>query len=156
MTTAYSPRLLAPALCLALAACAAHAPRTADDAALAAAIRAQADAWDAAIVRKDRAAIAANMHDDFMSIDSDGGAVDKARFLAGITDPKLAIDPYAVEEFRARVHGDAVITTGTTRMTGRYDGKPFTTHYRYTDTYVREGRGWKVVQVQTTRIKPSP
>lgn len=141
--------------CLLLGACATQAPRP-GDAALASAIKAQADAWDMAIVRKDRAAIAANMHDDFMAIRSDGGASDKPGFLDGITDPKLEIDPYTVEDFRARVHGDAIITTGTTRMTGRYNGKPFTTHYRYTDVYVRAGDGWKVVQVQTTPIQSSP
>jgi ketosteroid isomerase-like protein len=146
---------LAPALCVLLAACASPGQRP-PDAALASAIKAQADAWDAAIVRKDREAIAANMHEDFMAIDSDGGAKDKPGFLAEITDPKLAIDPYTVEDFRARVHGDVVITTGTTRMTGRYDGQPFATRYRYTDTYIRDGDGWKVVQVQTTRIRPSP
>ena len=148
-------RLLAPFLGVALAGCAAHAPR-ASDASLAVAIKAQADAWDAAIVRKDRDAIAANMHDDFMAIDSDGEAADKPRFLEEITDPKLVIDPYDVEDFRARVHGDVLITTGTTHMTGSYDGTPFTTHYRYTDTYIRNGHQWQVVQVQTTRIRPTP
>ena len=41
------------------------------DAALAAAIKAQADAWGAAIVKKDRQAIAASMSDSFVQIDSD-------------------------------------------------------------------------------------
>ena len=61
-----------------------------------AALRAQADAWDAAIVRKDRAAIAANMSEGFMQIGSDGRVADKAAFLEGITSDKLVIAPYTV------------------------------------------------------------
>ncbi len=43
-----------------------------DTKAVVAALTRQADAWDKAIVRKDRAAVAANMADDFRSIDGAG------------------------------------------------------------------------------------
>ena len=39
------------------------------------------------------------------------------------------------------------------RMTGRYKGEPFTTHYRYIDTYVRRDGRWQVVSVQTTKVR---
>jgi ketosteroid isomerase-like protein len=117
------------------------------------ALRAQADAWDAAIIRKDRAAIAANMSDSFMQIGSDGATADKAKFLEGITSDKLVIEPYTVEEFRVRFYGDTALITGRTDMHGSWDGKPFRSHYRFTDTYVREADGaWRVVNVQTTEV----
>jgi len=116
-------------------------------------LRAQADAWDAAIVRKDRAAIAANMADSFMQIGSDGGTADKAKFLEGITSDKLVIAPYTVDEFRVRFYGDTALITGHTDMHGSWDGKPFRSNYRFTDTYVREADGhWRVVNVQTTEV----
>jgi ketosteroid isomerase-like protein len=119
-----------------------------------AALRAQADAWDAAIVRKDRAAITANMSDSFMQIGSDGGTADKAKFLDGITSDKLVIAPYTVEEFRVRFYGDTALITGHTDMHGSWDGKAFRSNYRFTDTYVREADGqWRVVNVQTTEIR---
>ena len=37
-------------------------------------------------------------------------------------------------------------------MTGRFKGKPFASHYRYTDVYANRGGEWKVVSVQTTQI----
>ena len=118
-----------------------------------AALRAQADAWDAAIVRKDREAIAANMSESFMQIGSDGATADKPKFLEGITSDKLVIAPYTVEEFRVRFYGDTALITGSTDMHGSWDGKPFRSHYRFTDTYVREADGhWRVVNVQTTPI----
>lgn len=113
----------------------------------------QADAWDQAILRKDRAAIEANMADDFRNIDGDGDVADKAHFVDGLMSEKLHIDPYAVEDFDVRIYGDVALLCGRTRMTGRYDGKPFASHYRYIDTYVRRGGQWRVASVQITRMR---
>ena len=117
-----------------------------------AALTAQADAWDKAIVRKDRAAIEANMADDFRQIDGAGNLETKASFVEGLMSPALEIDPYTVEDFEVRLFGEVALLYGRTRMTGRAEGKPFTSHYRYIDTYVRRDGVWKVVSVQITRI----
>ena len=113
-----------------------------------------ADDWDKAIVRKDRAAIEANMADDFRQIDGGGNVETKASFLEGIMSPALEIDPYTVEDFDVRLYGDVALLSGRTDMTGRYDGKPFTSHYRYIDVYVRRQGAWKVVSVQISKIAP--
>ena len=155
------PRRLAPLLlalatggcALAPTAASPSPPATLAGAELAARLRTQADAWDAAIVRKDRAAIAANMAESFMQIGSDGRVADKAAFLDAITSDKLVIAPYAVEEFRVRFYGDTALITGRTDMHGSWDGKEFRSHYRFTDTYALEADGaWRVVHVQTTEI----
>jgi len=65
---------------------------------------------------------------------------------------RVEIDPYTVEEFEVRLYGDVALLSGRTRMTGRSDGRLFTSHYRYIDTYVRRDGAWKVVSVQITRI----
>ncbi len=113
------------------------------------------NAWDQAIVRKDEAAVAGNMADDFRIIDGRAAIQDKRAFVADIVDPKLAIDPYTVEDFEVRVYGDTALLSGRTHMTGRYDGKPFDSNYRYIDIYVRRGGQWKIVSVQITRIPPA-
>jgi len=152
-------RMLATGLALALAMGAfanepGAAPATHAEAEMAAKLRTQADAWDAAIIRKDRAAIADNMAESFMQIGSDGRTADKAGFLEGITSDKLVIEPYTVEEFRVRFYGDTALVTGRTDMHGSWEGKPFRSNYRFTDTYVREADGrWRVVNVQTTEIR---
>lgn len=139
-----------------LQACTAPSPAAgADRAALVAALKSQADAWDRAIVRKDRAAIEANMADDFRQIGSRGEVENKASFVDDLMSPALQIDPYAVEDFDVRVYGDVALLSGRTRMTGRYEGKPFSTHYRYIDVYVRDASGrWRIVSVQTTHVAP--
>lgn len=121
-------------------------------AALVAALTAQSDAWDKAIVRKDRAAIERNMSDDFRQIDGRGNVETKQSFVDGLVSPDLEIDPYTVEDFDVRLYGDVALLSGTTRMTGRYQGKPFTSHYRYIDIYVRSSGRWKIVSVQVSKI----
>lgn len=115
-------------------------------------LKRQADAWDVAIVKKDRRAVEANMADSFMQIDSNGGTADKKQFVEGILSADLTIAPYVVEDFKIRVYGTTAVMTGTTNMHGTFKGKPFTSHYRYTDVYVNEHGAWKVVNVQTTHI----
>lgn len=112
----------------------------------------QADAWDQAIVRKDRAAIERNMSDDFRQIDGDGDIETKASFVAGLVSPKLTINPYTVEDFEVRLYGDVALLSGRTRMTGTYDGKAFASHYRYIDVYVRSQATWKIASVQITKM----
>ena len=142
--------LLAASAFVLLQACATPA----DNAAEIARLTQQADAWDRAIVRKDGATIAANMAEDFRQIDGAGDLETKASFVAGLLDPELRIDPYAVEDFEVRLYGDVALLSGRTRMTGQYQGKPFASHYRYIDVYVQRAGTWKIVSVQITRLPP--
>jgi len=143
------PTLLACLAAFFVAGCA--TPRG-DTAATIAQLTRQADAWDKAIVAKDRAGIDANMCADFRQIGSSGEVEDRASFLADLLSAELVIDPYTVEDFEVRLYGDTALLTGRTRMTGRIAGVPFATHYRYTDVYIRSGGRWQVCSVQTTRI----
>lgn len=138
--------------CLALSLFAAVPAAQAGEAQDRAQLAAQAQAWDQAIVRKERAAVESNMSADFRQIDGDGDIEHKSGFLDGLLSPKLVIDPYTVEDFEIRLYGDVALLSGRTRMTGRYDGKAFKSHYRYIDVYVRGPQGWKVASVQITRL----
>ena len=144
-------RLLRAALAALLFSIAAPA---ADRAADVATLTRLSDDWDKAIVRKDETAVAANMAEDFRQIDGAGNLETKKSFVAGIVDPKLTIDPYTVEDFEIRLYGDTALLSGRTHMTGKYDGKPFTSNYRYIDIYVRRAGIWKIVSVQITKLPP--
>ncbi len=115
-------------------------------------LKRQADAWDLAIINKDLKAIESNISVNFMEIGSNGTKSDKPAFVSALMDPRLSIAPYKVEDFQIRVFGNTALLTGTTDMHGSWDGKPFTSRYRYTDVYVRENGKWRVVNVQTTPI----
>lgn len=126
---------------------------TGNDRAIESMLRQQANAWDVAIVTKNRIDIEANIAAGFMQIGSDGAKADKAQFVAALLDERLSIEPYTVEDFQVRVYADVALVTGTTQMQGSWDGKPFSSHYRFTDVYVREHGKWRVVNVQTTPIQ---
>jgi ketosteroid isomerase-like protein len=143
-------RLLYTLFIAALLAACASAPTSDRD--TIARLKAQADAWDVAIVRKDRAAIAGNMAEDFRQIDGFGNIEDKASFVNDVVSGDLTIDPYTVEDFEVRLLGDVALLSGRTRMTGSYKGKPFKAHYRYIDIYAKRGGEWKIVSVQITRV----
>ena len=144
------------AFCLVLAACAPKPPVADDPQATIAELTTQADAWDKAIVLKDRAAIEANMSEDFRQIDGAGNVVPRAEFVDGLVSDDLEIDPYTVEEFDVRLYGDVALLSGRTDMTGRYQGEPFESHYRYIDIYARKDGAWKIVSVQISRIPVEP
>jgi ketosteroid isomerase-like protein len=112
----------------------------------------QSEDWDKAIVRKDKAAIADNMSEDFREIGSTGDVSDKDSFVRDLTSDDISIDPYGVEDFNVRVYGDVALLSGHTHMTGHEEGKAFATHYRYIDVYRRIDGRWKVCSVQTTKI----
>ena len=135
-----------------LQACAVGSPAPMERTAVVAALTAQADRWDKAIVGKDQAAIEANMADDFRQIDGAGNVETKTSFVLDLMAPELQIDPYTVEDFDVRLYGDVALLCGRTRMTGRYNGKPFATHYRYIDVYARRNGRWQIVSVQISKI----
>ena len=112
----------------------------------------QADAWDKAIVAKERAGIVGNMAEPFVQIDSGGSVYSGPQFVDDLMSDKLSIDPYTVEELQVRIYGETALLTGKVDMRGTYDGEPFRSHFRYTDVYVRQGDAWKVSNVQITRI----
>ena len=145
--------LFSVAISVMLQACASNPPaQDGDRVAIVAALTAQADRWDKAIVRKDRAAIEHNMAEDFRQIDGSGNVETKSSFVNDLVSPDLQIDPYVVEDFEVRIYGDVALLSGRTRMSGRHKGKQFTSHYRYIDIYVRRGGEWKIVSVQISRI----
>ena len=116
-------------------------------------LTAQADAWDKAIVAKNAAAVAANVAPDFAQIESGGAVIGRDEFIKDLLDPALRIDPYKVEDFSVRVYADTALLTGRIRMTGVSEGKPFSSHFRYIDVYVKRDGVWQVVSIQITRMR---
>lgn len=112
------------------------------------------NAWDKAIVAKDRKAVADNMAEDFRIIDGGANVENKQQFVDGILDENLVIDPYTVEDFEVKLLGDTALLYGRTHMTGKHAGKPFEANYRYIDIYTRREGEWQIVSVQITRIPP--
>lgn len=114
------------------------------------ALTTQAEAWDKAIVAKDRAGIETNMWPDFRQIRGGGHVATRDEFVKDVLDPGFSMEPYVVEDFEIRLFGDTALLYGRIRMSGKDGGSPWNAHFRYIDTYVRRDGQWKVVSVQVT------
>jgi hypothetical protein len=47
---------------------------------------------------------------------------------------------------------DSFVTSAETTLSGTSGGKPFSAHFRFSDTFRRVGGTWKAVHIQVTRI----
>ena len=115
-------------------------------------LTAQADAWDKALIAKDRAGIEANMAPEFRQIRGGGHVATRDEFIKDVLDPAFSMDPYTVEDFEIRLFGDTALLYGRIRMGGRDGADRWSAHFRYIDTYVRREGRWQVVSVQVTPI----
>lgn len=142
-----SPRLL-PLLAVVAATSisfAAFADSTAD-------LHKAAAAWDAAMVAKNTAGIAAPMTDDFVWVQGSGNVKDKKAFVDDFADPGAKLEPWKVEEPIVRIHGDSALLGGRVTMKGTDAGKPFESKFRYLDLWVRRDGKWMVASAQITRL----
>jgi ketosteroid isomerase-like protein len=105
-----------------------------------------------AILTNDPDAIGRFLSDDWIIIDSDGGIIDKGRFLDVVKSGTLTHDAMDSDDVMARVYGDAATVTALTTTKGKYMGQEFTTRERATDFFVKKDGRWQCVLSQLTRL----
>jgi ketosteroid isomerase-like protein len=118
-------------------------------------LKAIADAWDQAIIKRDVPGVEANVAQDFQQIRGSGRVVGREQFIRELTAPTLKIDPYVVEDFGVRVFGDTALVTGRIRMSGTASGEKWEEHFRYIDVYAKRDGTWQVVSIQITPMPPT-
>lgn len=138
------------ALAAPLAIAAAEAPQAAP-----ADLTAFADAFDAAQIAKDGAALERMVADDLVFIDGDGARHGKREFIAGWTGPDEQYDPVTLSDRVVVPLGrDAGLASADAILSGRSAGQPFRTRIRFTDVFRRGAHGWQAVHIQVTRLPP--
>ena len=105
-----------------------------------------------AILKNDPDAIGRFLADDWIIIDSDGGIIDKSRFLDVVKSGALTHEAMDSDDIMARVYGDAASVTALTTTKGKYMGQDFTTRERATDFFVKKDGRWQCVVSQLTRF----
>ena len=112
-----------------------------------------ADAFDRAQLAKDGAALDLMVSDDLIFIDGSGVRRDKKAFIAGWTDPGDRFEPIRlVDRTFTRLGPDAWIAGAEVTLSGRSGGKPFSSRFRFADTFRRTSGHWRVVHIQVTRM----
>ena len=112
-----------------------------------------ADAFDAAQIAQDRAALERMVADDLVFIDGSGKRYGKAFFIDGWTGPDDDYDPVMLKDRIVLPLGeDAGLASAETILSGRSAGKPFRVRIRFTDIFRRHGDSWQVAYIHVTRM----
>jgi len=112
-----------------------------------------ADAFDAAQIAQDRAALERMVADDLVFIDGSGKRYGKAFFIDGWTGPDDDYDPVMLKDRIVLPLGeDAGLASAETILSGRSAGKPFRVGIRFTDIFRRHGDSWQVAYIHVTRM----
>lgn len=125
----------------------AHSPDTTAD------LRAFADAFDAAQIAQDRAALETMVADDLVFIDGSGKRYGKAFFIDGWTGADEDYDPVTLSDRVILPLGaDTGLASAETILSGRSAGTPFRARIRFTDIFRRHGDSWQASYIQVTRM----
>jgi ketosteroid isomerase-like protein len=108
-------------------------------------------AWLNAEKNHDAAVFDKIVADDWSAIGPDGKSQTKAERAAEIKS--LNMTSATMGEMKVRVLGDTAVVTGSDDETAVENGKSSTSHYVWTDVFVRRNGRWVAVASQTAEIK---
>ena len=114
-----------------------------------------ADAYDAAQVRSDKAALERLLADDYRLVNSAGQVETKAQFIAEQTAAGYRLEPFTVEEPYQRVIGASALLGGVATLKGTDGGKAYSVRLRFLDVWQKRDGRWQVVFTQATRVPAS-
>jgi uncharacterized protein (TIGR02246 family) len=150
------PCALAVALLTAVAVQADAPPASGDrDASAEAEIRALEQKWVEAELRRDAAAVAELIDDQFLIVFGAGKPIDKAQFVKAV--PSFTSTSQVLSEQIVRVAGDTAISIGRDTAEGiHHDGSHYTETARYTATYIKRQGHWRALAEHMVKEEPSP
>ena len=107
-----------------------------------------------ALVSSDVPRLEKLLGDDLTYTHSTGTKDNKAEFLHRIQSGELKYDAMQHKnDVSVRLYGDTGILAGTSRVKVRAQGQTLNLHIRFTEVWVRRGRGsWRLVAWQATTI----
>ena len=92
------------------------------------------------------------LHDDYSYTGADGERHDRTWTIDMIGSGRLIYAGIKID--RGPVHdlGDVVVTLGTLRATGTWDGKPMVDNLAYTMVWVRVNGQWRLLSEHNSRV----
>jgi ketosteroid isomerase-like protein len=105
-----------------------------------------------AVINNDADAVDGFLADDWIIVDSDGGIIDKTRFLGVIKSGALSHEMMESTDLRVRLYGNTAVATGLTTTKGKFMGQDFSSCERATDIFVKQNNRWQCVFTQLTRF----
>src|SRR5690606_12924213 len=102
------------------------------------------ESWIRAIATNRIDAIEPYITEDWTLIPLEAGPIDRQRVLGPIASGALVHDEMAaVGQADVRVYGDSAVVITHVQNRGRFQGEPFSYDEWSTDTFIRDGDGWR-------------
>ena len=112
-----------------------------------------ADAFDQAQLQQNRPMLETMIDDELVFIEGSGKRSGKAEFIAGWTGAGDKYDPITLIDRTVTPTGkDSFVVSAETTLSGISGGKPFSSRFRFSDTFRRKDGRWQAVHIQVTRI----
>ncbi len=109
-----------------------------------------------ATLQLDIPALAQVLADDYFYINSRGGLITKAEFLAALQAGVVKYKSQDLAEVLIRVYGDVAILTGRLHETGTSQDQAFDEQFRITRVYVRNAsQSWRSVAYHSSHLSES-
>lgn len=109
------------------------------------------DAWSAAIVADDPAAIGSFAEPDWVLIGETGAFTGKA-FLDAVATGRISHHTMSHEIHDIRIYGDIAVLLTRGRNTGAYQGREFELDEWTTEVFIRRPDGWKCIVTHLTSV----
>jgi ketosteroid isomerase-like protein len=109
-------------------------------------------AYDAAIKKRDTAALEDFWTDDYVFVSPRGERFTKKERLHNIVSGTTGLDAAAVQTEGAFRYGDTMLTVSHITLHGRYGGKPVSGEHRMIAVWVEQQGRWRLAANQLTPI----
>jgi ketosteroid isomerase-like protein len=114
------------------------------------------NAWRAAILKGNSAALAGLLADDYTAITAKGAIQTKEQAIASLRSGALQLTEMNFSDRKVRIYGSTAVVTSVAEITGGKADQEMTGRYRYTRVYIRNSQGqWKIVSFEASRIQES-
>jgi ketosteroid isomerase-like protein len=105
-----------------------------------------------AYLEADASRIEALLTPDFTLTDADGVVTTRADDVENARTGGIRYTVFENHDMKVRLHGDAAVVTGVTRVSGTAGATPFTANLQFTDTVVRQNGRWRVASSHISRL----
>jgi ketosteroid isomerase-like protein len=110
------------------------------------------NAWNQAEWQKDQAALSMLLAPDLIYVEYDGTLMNRTEYLASMLSASLHPSRITNDSISVHVYVGFAVANGVYRENGVKNGKPYSVHTRFTDTWIRRNQIWVCVASQSTRL----
>jgi len=92
------------------------------------------------------------LDDDYVFTNPAGAFANKTEYIEGARSDVAVYKLVKNFDQVVKIHGDAAVVVGITKVKGNYKGNEIGGQFRFTNMYVKRKDGWKCIAIHLTRI----